>query len=171
MATVATGCSSDLRDRDPVRPYSFVPVPAVPDRTRAVDAAWADGGVGPADGEYWATAARPGAAAGTVVFDLAQALFGPSCVAELGIDGCPDDYGVVPAPTGQLAAAVADLVTVTVVDGTRSNYAIDGAELARLVAGEPPADAAPDGFAYVPYPFLVTVEAGRVVQAEQIWVP
>lgn len=176
-AVALAACAKDLRERDPVRPYSFVPVPAVPDRTAPVDAAWvgADGRIDAAlvaDGRYWATVSgwddgeRP-----FVSFDVGQALFGPRCVEVLGEDECMNDMGVVTEPTGELAADVGRMRTVSVVDERQRNYAIDGAELLRLVRGDPRGDAAPEDYVFVPFPFLLTVEGGVVVKAEQIWVP
>lgn len=170
-------CADDLRERDPVRPYSFVPVPAVPDRTQAIDPTWLEGsgetlGTDVTDGRYWATVAGWGEGEGAFVsFDLVQALFGPRCVQELGADACPNDIGVVAEPHGEYPAFVDGLRTVSVVDERQVNYAIDGSELLRLVRGEPAGEGAPAGYAFVPYPFLLTVESGRVVKAEQIWVP
>ena len=47
---------------------------------------------------------------------------------------------------------------------------VPGAELASLADGGTPAADAPDTYAYQPYPFLVTVEAGVVVGLHQVWV-
>ncbi len=179
VAVVCIGgaCAKDLGQYDPPEPYSFVPVPAVPDRTAAIDPAWVEDngetlGTEVADGRYWATATGVGEGERPFVsFDLSQALFGPTCTAVLGPDGCANDYGVVAEPHGELPAFVADLATVTVVDERQRNYAIDGTELRRLVAGQPPSAAAPAGYAFVAFPFLVTVDGGRIVKAEQIWVP
>ena len=55
------------------------------------------------------------------------------------------------------------------VDPQRRNYAITGTELASLLGGAKPSTPAPATYAYQPYPFLLTVLAGAVVEAHQIW--
>ena len=57
------------------------------------------------------------------------------------------------------------------VGADRQNYAVTPTELASLVWGGPPHVAAPSDFAYTPYPFLLSVRDGVVVEAHQIWVP
>lgn len=156
--------------------YDRAPVPPVPDRTHPVDAAWVgpDGMLDPAavdDGEYWGEAVGAGSGRPIVVFDLSQALFGPACIDALGADACTDDYGVVTEPHGTLVSPIDALSSVTVVAESRQNYAVDANELASLLWGGPPAKEAPAGYAYRPYPFLLTVSGGKVVEARQIWVP
>jgi hypothetical protein len=145
-----------------VQLYDRGPVPAVPDRTQPV--------VEPlVDGQYWATTV--GVDGDQLVFAVAQAFFGPACVAELGAAACEDEPGVLADPTVEVSIASADLDAVSVVTADRTNYAVTGTELASVVAGGAPAAGAPAQFAYVPYPFLVTVRAGVVIEARQIWVP
>jgi hypothetical protein len=161
MAVLAlTACSKDEPAR--VHLYDRGPVPAVPDRTQPVAEPLADG-------QYWSPSL--GVAGDTLGFTLAQAFFGPTCEAELGADACVDEPGVVDDPSAEVSVAAADLSTVSVVSADRTNYAVTGAELATLAGGGAPSAEAPDGFTYVPYPFLVTVRDGVVVEARQIWVP
>ncbi len=144
--------------------YDRAPVPAVPDRTAAV--------VEPiADGDYWAELVDADDGAGTLTFDVMQALFAQTCLDTLGEDGCPNDYGVIDDPHLELVTPAASIVSPTVVNDTQQNFAITGEELGALVTGLTPADAAPDDYFYVPFPFLVTVRGGVVVEAHQIWVP
>lgn len=157
---VLAGCSKDEPAR--VQLYDRGPVPAVPDRTLPIAEPLADG-------QYWAPAL--GVAGDQLGFTLAQAFFGPTCEAELGAEACVDEPGVVDDPAVEVSVAAADLATVSVVTADRTNYAVTGVELATLAAGGTPSSAAPDNFAYVPYPFLVTLRDGVVVEARQIWVP
>ena len=49
-------------------------------------------------------------------------------------------------------------------------YRTSAEELARLLAGTPPADDAPDDFQFGRHPFVVTVQNGAVTAADQIWI-
>ncbi|HAP76522.1 MAG TPA: hypothetical protein DCR14_10605 [Acidimicrobiaceae bacterium] len=149
---------------DVVKLYDRAPVPAVPSRTEPVPA---DGAL--PDGSYWVETIE--AVDGGLQLTVMQAFFGPACVEELGDDECPNDYGVVAAPTAVLPVAATDTVSITVVADTRQNYAVFPDELVRLAGGQPPAAEAPDTYTYVPYPFLATVRDGAVVELRQIWVP
>ena len=144
--------------------YDRAPVPAVPDRTTAVATPLADG-------DYWAELVSVDAAAGTLTFDLAQALFADACVEELGADGCPNDYGVIDEPPLELVSPALSLESASVAAQSQQNYAVTADELIVLMSGTAPSADAPDTYAYVPFPFLVTVADGEVVQARQIWVP
>jgi|CXWK01.1.fsa_nt_gi hypothetical protein len=171
--TVLAGCAEPP---EKVELYDRSPVPAVPASTRAIDPAWvgADDSLSPddlTDGEYWAEAVGAGSGRPFILFDLSQALFGQICFDTLGEDECSNDYGVVASPHGTFEAALDSLVSVTVVGADRQNYAVTPTELASLVWGGPPHVAAPSDFAYTPYPFLLSVRDGVVVEAHQIWVP
>ena len=158
-----------------VQPYDRAPVPAVPDRTAPIDptSVAADGSLAPsvADGDYWAVATAVGSGRPFIMFDLSQAVFSQTCIDELGTQACDDDYGVIPEPHGTLTVLWDSLQSVTVVDESQQNYAVPGAELASLVGGNEPSAEAPDSYRYVPYPFLVTVRNGTIVDVHQIWVP
>lgn len=166
-------CADDASDT--LEPYDRAPVPAVPERTRPIDAATiaSDGSLTSAiaDGDYWADAVAVGSGRPFILFDLSQALFGQACVDELGEARCEDDYGVIAEPHGTLQVLWDDLQSVTVVAASRQNYWIPGAELASLVGGNAPSADAPADYEYVGYPFLVTVRDGVIVEAHQIWVP
>jgi len=160
--------------------YETTPVPAVPDRTAAIDQSWVEAAGGSlsgevADGRYWATATGIGEGEGerVVLFDLSQAFFGEACTAQFAtdVDACASDYGVLAEPHGELPAVVDGLDAVSVVGEDQRNLVVDGDELFRLVRGDPPAAAAPDEYRYVGFPFLLTVQDATIISAAQIWVP
>ena len=124
-----------------------------------------------ADGNYWAEAIAVGSGRPFILFSLSQAVFGPTCIDELGAQECDDEYGVIAEPHGTLQVLWDDLDSVTVAAESRQNYAVPGAELASLVGGNLPSADAPADYSYVPYPFLLTVRNGQIVEAHQIWVP
>jgi hypothetical protein len=160
LAMLVGACSKDTPATAQL--YDKVPVPAVPDRTAPVEEPLQDG-------EYWAVSV--GVTGHELGFAFAQAFFGPACEAELGAAACADEPGVREQPATELSVAAAELATVTVAAADRQNFAITGDELARLAGGGAPSSAAPDGYTYVPYPFLVSVRGGIVTEAHQIWVP
>lgn len=123
------------------------------------------------DGDYWAEATAVGSGVPFILFDLSQALFGQTCIDELGDAECADEYGVIGEPHGTLTVLWDDLQSVTVVDKNRQNYAVPGWELASLIGGNPPSRSAPTDYRYLAYPFLVTVRDGTIVDVHQIWVP
>ena len=163
------GCSDDDISGT-VGLYDRAPVPAVPDRTAPVDPATTTAG---ADGEYWAqlTGWSAGEPQSLLIFRLTQALFAETCLAELGDDGCPNGFGVVEQPSKLVDVPVEQLAEVTVVTQQQQNYAITGAELFALAGGGTPSPEAPEGFELGEFPFLLTVQGGEVVAAQQIWVP
>lgn len=135
-----------------VKLYDPAPVPPVPDHTAAITDPLADG-------QYWATAATAAATAATTVqFGLAEASF--------------DDAGALTVDDTRSAMVTADdpVTPISVVAADRRNLAVTLAELAHLVDGANPDPAAPAWYRFVPYPFLVTVRSGAVVEVRQIWV-
>lgn len=167
-----------------VQPYDRAPVPAVPDRTAAIDPTWLAedsfelgqaiaNQINPdliADGDYWAEAVAVGSGQPFILFVLSQAFFGRTCIERFGDDACTEDYGVLDEPKGTLHAMWDELQSVTVAATNRQNYAVPGAELASLIAGNAPMAGSPADYTYVSFPFLLTVRAGKVVDAHQIWV-
>ena len=148
-----------------VKLYDRAPVPGVPDRTMAVNPA----ALTP-DGAYWGELVLPvDASTAQLTFHVTQAFFADTCVAELGVEECPNDFGTLTEPTTDADAALTELTSVTIVTEDRMNYAVTADELFALAAGEPPAAEAPVGFAFVPFPFLLTVRDGKIVEARQIW--
>jgi hypothetical protein len=163
LAGLLAGCGGE-DGPGTVSLYDRAPVPAVPDRTTAVATPLVDG-------EYWAELVSVDAEAGTLTFDLMQALFADACVEVLGADGCPNDYGVVDDPHVEVASPALALTSASVVAESQQNYAVTADELTVLMLGGVPSAGAPDDYAYVPFPYLVTVANGEVVRARQIWVP
>ena len=104
-------------------------------------------------------------------FVLTQAFFGPACEEELGTDACDGEMGVLDDPSRDIGVTMDGVNPITVVNEQRENFAVPADEFVRLVAGEAPSADAPEGFAYQPYPFLVTVLAGNVTAVQQIWMP
>ena len=85
---VLVGCGGD-ESPGKVGLYDRAPVPAVPDRTAAIDPALTTPG---SDGEYWSD--LTGWSEGDqriLTFDLSQALFADTCVQELDAEGCADE--------------------------------------------------------------------------------
>lgn len=164
VAAVAllAACGSD---EQVVSAYDKAPVPAVPDRTLPLPAADAP----LPSGQYWATAT--GVDGPAVKFTLTQAFFGQACVVALGQDECDGDMGTQDTPSRDILVAPVGVSPLSVVNQNRENFAVPGDEFVRLVAGEAPSADAPEGFAYQPYPFLVTVSAGNVTGIQQIWMP
>ena len=152
-----TACGSD-EGPAAVGLYDRAPVPAVPDRTAAVDPDLTTVGV---DGQYWAELTgwsdgdRP-----FLIFRVTQALFADTCIAQLGEGECPNE----------LLIYVSGLITVAVV-WLILQTKIDLGPLSALAGGAEPAAAAPQAFAFVEFPFLLTVRDSTVVEAQQIWVP
>ncbi len=161
VLVLLTACADDGVEK--VQPYDRAPVPAVPDRTAPIDPSTvaADGTLTArvADGEYWAEATAVGSGRPFVLFDLSQAVF------------ADDAYEMIAEPHGTLQVLWDDLDSVTVAAENRQNYSVPGAELASLIGGNPPSADAPADYRYVPYPFLLTIRHGQIVEAHQIWVP
>ena len=146
--------------------YDRAPVPFVPDRTEPITTA-----PDPlTDGYYWAEL-MGSADPGVLSFELTQVFFAAACEEQFGVDACSQGFAVVAEGARLTGVAAVDLSVVSVVAESRQNYAITGAELGRLVAGEPPASDAPDTYEYRPYPFLVSVTDGKVAEVHQIWLP
>ena len=149
--------------------YDRAPVPGVPDRTAIVDPSMS---VPVPDGQYWAdlmggsNGDNPG-----FVFLLTQAFFADACAEELGLDNCPNDFGTLDEPSVTINVLWSDVGAVTVVADNRQNFAVTPLELYLIAGGEPPSEGAPDSFAYVPFPFLLSVSDGKIVEARQIWLP
>jgi len=125
-----------------------------------------------ADGTYWA---HVSAVSGIddIIFKVTRVRFGEACLtwaAEmLREDACLNDYGVEEYPEAFVSIGALARVSVAVPDGPGRNLRVDTATLRRLVLGDMPA--LPNGYFWVPFPFIVTVEDAIVVEAHQLWVP
>ena len=120
-----------------------------------------------ADGQYLANVPTVSGDGSTITFELLQ---------------CPEPDGSAPATClNYLEFEPATTASMRVGSGTASVLLVDGIsepqpyqitseELARLLAGQPPADDAPGGFAFDPVDgYVVTVQNGAVTSAEQVW--
>lgn len=146
----------------------IVDPPAV--STETDDVAVNNGTIG--DGTYWAEIA-PVSGPGDIVFRVLKARFGETCLKwakDMGLeDGCLNDYSVESHPVAYVALDDQATVSVAKTDGPGTNYSINGDVLKGLVRGD--IDGSPDGYAWVPFPFIVVVTNGYVTTAEQYWVP
>ena len=104
-----------------------------------------------------------------------QVLTGPDAIAAAQADGVGLDSDVyIPAsPSADRDIELtADLpISVARPDRPGVSYAITAGELARLVSGANPEEGAPEGYGYVEFPFLLTVQGGRPVALQQLWAP
>jgi len=123
------------------------------------------------DGTYWADIAAVSGTR-TVVFHVMRVRFGEDCLrwaAENGYeDACMNDYEVEQWPDAYAALAGDAVVSVAEPTGPGMNYRIDADTLHRLVFKE---TTGPDGYQWTPFPFVVRIEDGSVVSADQFWVP
>lgn len=166
-ALLLAACGDDAPAK--VGLYDRAPVPAVPDRTTAIDLSIATNGI---DGVYWSDLiGMSNGEIQTVTFLVTQAFFAAACTEELGPDDCPNDYGTIDEPSRTIDVPLTDLTDVTVVAENQQNYVITPEELLALTGGEAPSTEAPEGYQYVEFPFLLTMLDGKVVEAHQIWVP
>ena len=148
--------------------YDEVSSPDVPDGH--TDAPPASGDL--PDGAYW-TVYSPGTAEPPTVVVM-QAFFAQECVDMAALLGeeCLNDIFVLSDPsleTDDLPFAEDADISITEVN-TGQSYAIDEDELA-IVSTSTPSEGAPEGFFYVDFSFLMTVEDGEIVGFEQVWTP
>ena len=128
------------------------------------------------DGTYWATIAL---VSGTndIVFRVLKARFGDTCTKwanDNGMaDGCTNDYNVDSYPDAYVGLDKLADVSVAKADGPGTSYSINADTLRQLIKGTTMGDDTkfPDGYTWVPFPFLVTVIDGLVTTAAQYWVP
>lgn len=124
------------------------------------------------DGSYWVL--YNGSDGATPFVTLYVAYFGDACIEEAATygDECLNDVFVRPDPTRDLIdVPFAADVQITLADvRTGTSYLVDGAELVLASTGTPDA-AAPDGFQYTPFSFVMTVLDGEIVGFEQFWTP
>ncbi|MCE9621161.1 MAG: hypothetical protein K8R99_02325 [Actinomycetia bacterium] len=103
-----------------------------------------------------------------------QAFFGQECIdqATAAGDECLNDIFVLDSPSRDIAdLPFADGVHLTIAaSDTQLSYWITPDELRTIRASSPSVDNAPDGV-FVPFPFLMTVENGKITKFEQVWTP
>jgi hypothetical protein len=111
--------------------------------------------------------------AADIVFRVTRVRFGEACLAwaaeMLREDACLNDYGVEEYPEAFVSISPLARVSVAKPEGPGENLLVDATTLRHLVLGDMPA--LPDGYFWVPFPFVVTVEDGAVTAAHQLWVP
>ena len=129
------------------------------------------------DGSYYAvingaTAGGPTPRATVTMYQLRT---GPEAIAAAQADGhgLDSDLYVPEQPAAQRELELRPDLVISVARPDRPDvsYAVSAAELARLVNGAPPSAGAPDGYRWVPFPFLVTVAGGMPTRLEQLWAP
>ena len=165
LALVVVACS----DRTPPAASWMVVDPPVVS-TETDDVAVNDGTIG--DGTYW-TEIAPVSGSGDIVFRVLKARFGDTCLKwakDVGLeDGCLNDYNVESYPVAYVALDEMAEVSVAKADGPGTSYSINADVLKGLIRGD--INGAPEGYAWVPFPFVVAVTNGYVTTAEQYWVP
>jgi hypothetical protein len=146
----------------PVFPTRSAPPPSGPD--------WPDG-------DYYVVVRSAATDAPTprLAVTIYQLLTGPDAIAAAQADGVGLDSDVYippdPAADRDIELTAELPVSVARPDRPGVSYAISGAELARLVGGAAPEAGAPEGYRYVEFPFLVTVQGGRPTAVQQLWAP
>ena len=165
VIVLVAGVSSCGRDSSSA-PWTPVSAPVVESSTDPVEASL---GTTLANGRYWGTLND----AAPLGFDVAIARFGETCdewaSAQGMTQGCPNDYLVQDA--GGITVALADHARVTVAapSGPGTSWEIDPTMLQALIRGE--TEDTPVGYAWTPFPFVITVDDGVVAVAEQHWLP
>ena len=129
------------------------------------------------DGSYYAVVRGAAADAPTprVATTLDPLLTGPEAIAAAQADGHGLDSDIYvpeqPAADRDIELGPEVFLSVARPDRPDVSYAISAGELARLVNGGAPGAGAPDGYHYVPFPYLITVAGGVPTRLEQLWAP
>ena len=84
-------------------------------------------------------------------------------------DACLNDYGVEEYPEAFVSLSSYATVSVAMPGAPGENVLVDAATLRHLVLRD--VIVLPEGYEWVPFPFVVNVEAGTIVEAHQHWVP
>jgi len=167
LASVLVGCSSV--SVDPAAKPSWKRVP--PPQVSVTDEVRLDG-IELEDGTYWASVA-PVSGDANIVFRVTRVRFGEACerwaTEMLREDACLNDYGVEEYPEAFVAISPYARVSVAMPAAPGENLLVDAATLRHMVSRD--VIVLPEGYEWVPFPFVVTVEAGVVAEAHQFWVP
>jgi hypothetical protein len=129
------------------------------------------------DGSYYAVVRGAAADAPTprVATTIYQLLTGPEAIAAAQAAGHGLDSDIFvpeqPAADRDIELRPDLFISVARPDRPDVSYAISASELARLVNGGAPSAGAPDGYRYVPFPYLITVAGGVPTRLEQLWAP
>lgn len=124
------------------------------------------------DGLYWANLVGGTAVAPYVT--VMQAFFGDECPTAAAEDGeeCYGDVYVRATTTLDVddVPFAADALITVVDPNVMQNYRIDATEL-DVLRTQGASGNAPEGFLFVPFPWLLTVDGGEIVAFQQLWVP
>lgn len=129
------------------------------------------------DGSYYAVVRGAAADAPTlrVTATIYQLLTGPEAIAAAQAAGHGLDSDIYvpeqPAADRDIELHPDLFISVARPDRPDVSYAISADELTRLVNGGAPSAGAPDGYRYVPFPYLITVTGGVPTRLEQLWAP
>jgi LysM repeat protein len=122
------------------------------------------------DGVYWATAPAVDGGGESIVFTLQQRFTGDDCLEQYTtapLNCIGDGFAGGDTTTASMLVSNSTATVIAVDEGISAAYDISTEELLRLIRGEAPAADAPEGYSYVPYPFIVTVRNGEIVAADQ----
>jgi LysM repeat protein len=127
------------------------------------------------DGVYWSWTPSVSGDGSTIMFEVVQQFNGDECLEHFGTapGTCSGDIefeSATATATMRVGSGTASVLFVNGIDVPEA-FRVSTEELARLLAGQPPADDAPDEFiADLVDAFVVTVRNGSVVAADQIWI-
>jgi hypothetical protein len=124
------------------------------------------------DGEYWV--AYVGGETMTPTIQVYQAFFGSECETQAVAAGeeCLNDIYIPANPFREIndLPFAADVYLTVADSSTQLSYWITPDEL-RIARSSSPSAPAPAGYGFVPFPWKMKVQAGKIVKFEQIWVP
>ena len=124
------------------------------------------------DGFYWVE--YSGGETMTPAIRVMQAFFGQECIDQAILAGeeCFDGIFVIGDPNREFEdLAFSPNVVLTVSDAmTQQSYRITPDEL-RQIRASSPSDGAPEGYGFVAFPWLMTVQGGTISRFEQLWTP
>jgi len=124
------------------------------------------------DGRYWATAHEV-LGSDDISFRVVKARFGPTCEAWARLngkaEGCANDYAVDEAGAQMLQTDDVDWVSVADPKDPGTSYRIRYSTLKRFVRNEQVNH--PAGYEWAGFPFVLTLERGKVAGIDQYWVP
>ncbi len=148
--------------------YGPAPAPVFPSRAGLP-------GEGLPDGTYYGVIEGAAADPPRVAVTIYELLTGPDAIAAAQADGAGLDSDIYVRPTPSAAREIVlapDLaISVAQPDRPGVSWAVTPAELLALIGGGPPSAGAPEGYRYLPFPFLITVAGGQPARLEQLWSP
>ena len=148
--------------------YGPAPAPVFPSRAGLP-------GEGLPDGTYYGVIEGATADPPRVAVTIYELLTGPDAIAAAQADGAGLDSDIYVRPTPSAAREIVlapDLaISVAQPDRPGISWAVTPAELLALIGGGPPSAGAPEGYRYLPFPFLITVAGGQPARLEQLWSP